>query len=164
MKLRDSIRIVHFGRGQEVDLAYIMPLLRVAFREAAGQAASLPPQYEGQLRESLVQQQNVRVAVAVVRDKPVGLAICFIHPEPAIGGRTFELQDLVVLPAWRGRGVGSRLLSEVEAMAAREVCKKIILSVTVDNSVAQRLARHLGFSHCQPPRYFMEKEVGSAVG
>lgn len=164
MRLRKSIVLVHYGAGKEVDLPLILPLLRVAYREGLGKAANFPPGYEEQLRDSLLGQEHLRLTLATVRARAVGLAISFIHPEPAVGGRLIELQDLVVLPSWRGRGIGSRLLEDLEETASREGCKKIILSVTVDNAVAQRLCRQLGYVHCTPPRYFMEKPLGVQAG
>jgi len=159
----DKILISMYDRGEMVDLPAIMPLLKAAYVEQEGRNAVLPLRYEQQLRETLSSQNNIRVIVASIKDKPVGISLAFLHPEPAIGGRTLELQDLVVLPSWRGKGIGSRLMAETETVAAREGCKKIILSVSVDNSVGQRLSRKLGYSHCHPPKYYMEKPLKDSL-
>lgn len=139
----------------------LLPLFKLAFREANGLRAEFTTDNERALREGLGGNEAVRLIQAMAKDRPVGLALCFIRPDPAIGGDVLELQELVVLSAWRGRGIGSLLMKSVDALARDENCKKITLAVTVDNVVAQRLCRHLGFHHCHPPRYFMEKDLVS---
>jgi GNAT superfamily N-acetyltransferase len=159
----DKIVISIYNNGEMVDLPTIMPLIKAAYMEEEGRNAVLPNRYEQQLREALQSQNNLRIIVASIKEKAVGLSFCFLHPEPAIGGRTLELQDLVVLPSWRGKGIGTRLMAETEAVAAREGCKKIILSVSVDNPIGQRLSRKLGYGHCHPPKYYMEKPLNDSL-
>lgn len=52
--------------------------------------------------------------------------------------------DIALLPAWRGRGIGARLLRMVQAAAAASGVRTMHLTVDADNA-AQRLYVRLGF-------------------
>ncbi len=55
------------------------------------------------------------------------------------------LSDLSVLPEWRGHGIGTQLLREVEIRFRRAGCDQLGLGVFVPNRDAQRLYRKVGF-------------------
>ena len=67
------------------------------------------------------------------------------------------LSDLSVLPNWRGRGIGTKLLREVEIRFRRAGCDHLALGVFVPNRGAQRLYRKVGF---RPEGLFMVKRLG----
>ena len=62
----------------------------------------------------------------------------------AVGG-TGDIQTIGVLPAHRGTGLGSRLLSELLSAATAFGCAEVLLEVRVDNAPAQRLYERFGF-------------------
>jgi len=57
-----------------------------------------------------------------------------------------EMNGLDVLPAWRGRGVGSALIAAAEELARRRGHPYIGLGVGFDNTAAERLYRSLGYT------------------
>ena len=61
------------------------------------------------------------------------------------GGRFGLIRRFVVHPAWRGRGIGHRLLAAAEEEARRAGCAFLELSVDEDNAGARRLYTGLGF-------------------
>ncbi|MCJ2032838.1 GNAT family N-acetyltransferase [Methylobacterium sp. J-068] len=61
------------------------------------------------------------------------------------GSDALTLVDIALLPARRGRGVGTRLLGETME-AARAAGLPLRLSVSTDNARAQRLYARLGFT------------------
>ena len=67
------------------------------------------------------------------------------------------LSDLSVLPPWRGRGIGTKLLREVEIRFRQAGCDHLALGVFVPNRDAQRLYRKAGF---RPEGLFMVKRLG----
>lgn len=56
-----------------------------------------------------------------------------------------NLEDLFVVPQYRSKGVGSRLLQEAEARVQQEGYGRIGLGVAVDNTGARRLYQHQGY-------------------
>jgi ribosomal protein S18 acetylase RimI-like enzyme len=56
------------------------------------------------------------------------------------------VSDLVVLPAWRGRGLGRALLARVEAYAREQGVASIGIGVMHPNRDARRLYERLGYA------------------
>ena len=89
-----------------------------------------PPRLEN-LRHNLDSEPELRYVVARLGDAPVGCG--FVEPTPA----EFARGHLVVVPAARGRGVGSALLSEVSRRAA-ELGKRQLEGEVTESDAASR--------------------------
>ncbi|WP_344569987.1 ribosomal protein S18-alanine N-acetyltransferase [Streptomyces axinellae] len=63
----------------------------------------------------------------------------------AVSG-TGDIQTIGVLPAYRGTGLGSRLLRALLGAATDFECAEVLLEVRVDNLPAQRLYERFGFA------------------
>ncbi|MDO9317919.1 MAG: GNAT family N-acetyltransferase [Gammaproteobacteria bacterium] len=57
-----------------------------------------------------------------------------------------KLQELYLLPDYRGLGLGSFMLRHVEAQARRRSCTALMLTVNKDNADAFAVYRHAGFN------------------
>ena len=75
-----------------------------------------------------------------------GLALCFWGFSSFAARPAINIHDLVVSPSLRGRGIGSAMLSEVEARARSAECSRITLEVRGANHAARRLYARHGFS------------------
>lgn len=62
------------------------------------------------------------------------------------GGPSSWLEELYVLPAWRGGGVGAALLRASLALAKERGCLMMDLEVTADHARAANLYRREGFA------------------
>lgn len=58
---------------------------------------------------------------------------------------TAELISMWVAPAWRGRGIGARLVEEVVGWAAAQALSEVHLWVADGNAAAERLYARRGF-------------------
>jgi len=78
---------------------------------------------------------------------PVGMVNLLYTMSTALGARVAMLEDMIVHPAARGRGVGSRLLEYAIGFAANAGCRRITLLTDATNLAAQRFYARHGFGH-----------------
>ncbi len=76
------------------------------------------------------------VLLAHVDDAPVGFALFFTTFSTFVGRPGIWLEDLLVLPDWRGRGIGTALLKAVAAAAEDRRCGRLEWSVLDWNAPA----------------------------
>jgi ribosomal protein S18 acetylase RimI-like enzyme len=69
-----------------------------------------------------------------------------VVPEPDEAQAYAYVSDLVVLPAYRRRGIGRALLERAEAYARREGAGTLRVGVLAKNEAAGRIYRSIGFS------------------
>lgn len=80
-----------------------------------------------------------------------------------------EVKRMYVRPDQRGRGIGSRVLAEIEAIARRDDLPWLRLETGIHNTEALALYRRVGFGECaafgdyapDPLSVFMEKRVNT---
>ena len=81
--------------------------------------------------------------VAEVSGRVVGFAIVRVVAGSGVGEA--ELESIVIAPGWRGRGLGSSLLSESARCAWELGANRLDLEVRGTNSAAIRLYERAGF-------------------
>ncbi len=59
---------------------------------------------------------------------------------------TAELIRIGVLPEYQGKGIGARLMAEIEIAAKSKACERMMLEVRRGNKTARRLYEKNGFS------------------
>ena len=100
---------------------------------------------EAALRESLFgPQAAAEVAIAYAGDEAVGFAVWFHNYSTFLGRAGLYLEDLFVLPQWRGRGIGRQLLVHVARVAVDRGCGRMEWSVLNWNEPAIRFYRRMG--------------------
>ena len=113
--------------------------LLAAFRSELGYAADavapLPVSHEGPLHVALA--ERARAAV--------GLAAAHRCHALVRGTRFMLVTDIYVLAAHRRRGIATRLLNEVIALARRYGCADVVLSVEGGNEATVASAMRTGF-------------------
>ncbi|MGA7623175.1 MAG: GNAT family N-acetyltransferase [Candidatus Acidiferrales bacterium] len=62
-----------------------------------------------------------------------------------VGDRTAELETLVVAPEWRGQGIGSLLMNQVESEIARLGIQDVIIGALPTNTNVLDFYRRIGF-------------------
>jgi ribosomal protein S18 acetylase RimI-like enzyme len=76
---------------------------------------------------------------------PIGLATAHAVPASLAMGQSWQLRDLYVLPAYRGRGAATALVGAVREAALAAGATRLSLVTELDNQDALRLYRRLGF-------------------
>jgi ribosomal protein S18 acetylase RimI-like enzyme len=90
-------------------------------------------------------------------DTPVGLVNCMLGFSTFACKPLVNVHDLAVLPSYRGRRVGERLLAQVEVLARSHGACKMTLEVLSGNVSAMRLYARYGFA-----QYALDPAAGQA--
>lgn len=97
------------------------------------------------LRESLFGERPVvEAAIASVGAEAVGFALWFQNYSTFLGRPGIYLEDLFVVPAWRGRGIGRALLTHLARVAVSRGCRRLEWSVLDWNEPTIAFYRSLG--------------------
>lgn len=97
------------------------------------------------LRKSLFGERPVvEAAIASVGAEAVGFALWFQNYSTFLGRPGIYLEDLFVVPAWRGRGIGRALLTHLARVAVSRGCRRLEWSVLDWNEPTIAFYRSLG--------------------
>lgn len=80
---------------------------------------------EATLEKWLFDRNKAEVLFAVLADKEVGFALFFHNFSTFLGRAGLYLEDLFVLPEYRGRGVGKAILRHLAALAVERDCGRM---------------------------------------
>jgi GNAT superfamily N-acetyltransferase len=100
---------------------------------------------EDRLRRTLFgPNPAAEVLMAHAGTQPAGFALFFHNYSTFLGQRGVYLEDLFVVPEWRGHGLGRQLLSRLAAIAIERDCGRLEWSVLDWNAPAIGFYRKLG--------------------
>jgi GNAT superfamily N-acetyltransferase len=141
-----EIRVVEADLDRTTHQRAIVALTDAYARDPMGDGARLPDAVREGLIAGLRRHPTTIVFLAMVGTEPAGMATCFGGFSTFAARPLLNIHDLVVLPAYRGRGVGRLLLEAVERRAIALGCCKLTLEVTEGNRTARRLYERAGFA------------------
>ena len=134
---------IRIAPATETDVPLILRLIR-----ALGEYEQLSHQVvatEAALRDSLFgERPAAEVVIAHVDDVPVGFALWFHNYSTFLARPGLYLEDLFVLPEWRGHGIGRRLLTHLASVAVERGCGRMEWAVLDWNESAIGFYRKLG--------------------
>ena len=136
---------MEINQADLTDIPQLCILLDVLF----SQESEFEPNHELQgrgLRKILNNEEIGVILVARHSDKVIGMVSILYTISTALGERVGILEDFVVLPKYRGDGVGSELLSYALNFSKQKGCKRITLLTDDDNEDAHRFYLRFGFS------------------
>lgn len=112
-----------FRYAEEKDTALILYFIRqLAIYEKMEDQVTAD---ENLLKEWLFQKQTARVIFALEGEKEVGFALFFHNFSTFLGKGGIYLEDLFVLPEYRGKGYGKGLLKQLAKIAVSEGCGRL---------------------------------------
>ena len=136
---------MQIGNARLEDLPQLVSLLGLLFAQEK-EFVPEPAKQERALAAILSDPQAGRIFAARDDGRVVAMASLLYTISTAQGGRAALFEDLVVLPAYRGRGIGSALLAHVVEQARHEGVLRLTLLTDRDNERAQALYRKCGFA------------------
>ena len=80
---------------------------------------------EDELRRQLFDDHRAEVVFAVLDDQEIGFALFFHNFSTFLGRTGLYLEDLFVLPEFRGRGYGKALFRELGRIAVERGCGRL---------------------------------------
>ena len=135
---------LEIGAATKKDLAQLVDLLGMLF----AQEADFVPDAAKQRRalELILGDPRIgRIYVAREDGRVVGMASTLYTVSTAEGGKAAWLEDMVVLPERRERGVGAALLAHAVVGAREEGCLRLTLLSDEDNAQAHAVYASEGF-------------------
>jgi GNAT superfamily N-acetyltransferase len=84
------------------------------------------------------------IVLAYSGEAPIGFALFFHNFSTFLGQRGLYLEDLFVVPEWRGKGVGKQLFAHVAAIAESRNCGRMEWAVLDWNESAIAFYRSMG--------------------
>jgi len=121
-------------------------LLAAYALDPMGDGRALSETARREVIEGLRGHPTTMVFLAFDGTQPVGLAICFRGFSTFAARPLLNIHDFFVVPAWRGTGLGRRLLAAVEKGARAAGCCKLTLEVQENNHRAQGIYAAAGFA------------------
>jgi GNAT superfamily N-acetyltransferase len=140
MSARDEVRI---DSVVERDVPLLLRLIKALaeYEKLSGEVVAT----EALLQEALFgPARNAEAALAYVGEDAVGFAVWFYNFSTFVGRPGLYLEDVFVLPDWRGRGVGSALMRHLARLAVQRGCGRMEWAVLDWNQSAIGFYRRLG--------------------
>jgi len=127
----------------EADVTVILALIKALAKYERMEGECVAD--EARVRTSLFGPRAVAQAViARAAGTPVGFAVWFYNYSTFLGKAGLYLEDLFVVPEWRGRGVGRALLAYLAGVAVARKCERMEWSVIDWNETAMAFYKRLG--------------------
>lgn len=112
-----------FRFAEEKDVGTILFFIRelAEYEHLAGEVVAT----EALLREWIFEKGRAEVVFAMAEGKEVGFALFFHNFSTFLGRSGLYLEDLFVLPQYRGRGYGRAILEHLAFLAAKRGCGRL---------------------------------------
>lgn len=127
----------------------VLELLDAYAADPMGDGKPLSPEVRTRLIDGLRRHPTTLIFLAWLDGRAVGIAVCFLGFSTFHARSLINVHDLAVLPAYRGRRIGPRLLEAVADRARQLDCCKLTLEVQENNHRARRLYEAAGFAQVQ---------------
>ena len=134
------------------EIAKLFDAYRVFFEQ--GSDLSLAQEFLG---DRLNNSESVIFCAYTSDERCVGFAQLYPSFSSVSAKRIWILNDLFVLESVRGMGIGTKLLSEIEAFGEESQAKGVLIETTVSNTGAQKLYESKGYQKVTG-RFFYERK------
>lgn len=159
--MSELVKVRRVSFGDAADCAALLTLMDVYASDPMGGGLPLPDEVKGRLCQDLSNNPGAVSFIAwregAGRTEAVGLINCFLGYSTFKARPLLNIHDIVVLPEYRGQGVGQALLGAAEAEARERGCCKLTLEILSGNTSAMASYTRFGF---EP--YTLDPKAGQA--
>ena len=151
--------MIRIGRAVLDDVPELASLLGLLFSQERDFHPDIRRQRRG-LRRIIQNPEVGEIVVARSEGRVIGMVSLLFTISTAEGGPAAWLEDCVVAPGHRQRGVGSRLILHSRGIARRRGIRRLTLLVDYSNGRALRFYGRHGFTRSTmvPLRYHLENK------
>lgn len=97
--------------------------------------------------QSIIENKKIgKIFVATKQNKIVGMINLLYSVSTSLGARVGIIEDVIVLPEFRGKKIGSQLIKHAIKYAKRKNLKRITLFTDFDNQKAHKFYEKSGFT------------------
>jgi len=139
-KVVTSIRIADIN-----DIPQLCTLLHILFSQELEFSPNKKLQSEG-LSEIINRPEVGDIVIATEGSRIIGMVNILYTISTALGGVVAILEDMLVSPNERGKGIGSKMLTYSLELAISKGCQRITLLTDDDNETAHRFYEKHGFN------------------
>jgi GNAT superfamily N-acetyltransferase len=136
---------MELGTAVAGDVPELVELLGILFTQEH-ELSPDPVRQRRALELILADPSRARIYVARKKGKVIAMAALHFTTSTAEGGKVAGLEDCIVRPEYRRKGVGKALLEYVIEQARAEGALRVMLLTDGDNARAQALYRKMGFA------------------
>jgi len=153
----NNIRITACNHSLPEHKQAIINLIDAYIKDEMGEGIPLSENEQEALAEGLRTHPRAIVRFAESDGNFIGIVVAYEHFSTFTAKPMINIHDVFVLKAYRGRGVGRKLMEAIIHDAEIRGCSRISLEVRQDNIKAQKLYRSVGFDETEPPMYYWRK-------
>ena len=136
----------------------VVTLLDAYAQDPMGGGQELSQNVKDNLIKTLIKRNDVFTILCYVDENPAGLINCIEGFSTFNCQPVMNIHDVTVLPEYRGIGLSTKMLNEVEALASFRGCCKLTLEVLEGNDIARKSYEKFGFSG-----YELDPKLGKAL-
>lgn len=134
---------IQYRRAQAADIPAVAALLAALF--AIEQDFSADPARQIAALTRMLERDDILLQIAENEGEVVGFCSVQSLISTAEGGGVGLIEDVVVAPVWRGRGIGRGLLEAAEAWSKHRGYTRLQLLADEDNAPALEFYRRQGW-------------------
>jgi GNAT superfamily N-acetyltransferase len=152
------IEIVEANLSRPEHQQAVLELVDAYSCDPMGDGKPLSAEARARLIPGLQRHPTTLIFLAYHAGEPIGIAVCFRGFSTFAAQPLVNIHDLNVLPSYRGKGIGQRLMAAVEAKARETGCCMLSLEVQENNLRARRSYTAAGFTQAH-----YQSEAGGAL-
>ena len=134
-----------FSTADISDLVELTELLGILFEQEA-EFTPNPDNQKQSLQKILLNNDIGMLLIAKVEGKIVGMVNLLFTESTALGSKVALLEDMIIHPNSRSKGIGSKLINYAIDEAKKLGCKRVTLLTDRDNFKAQNFYIKNGFN------------------
>ena len=139
-----KILTVDYQNAQQ--MADLLMLLDLYAQDPMGGGEPLTAECRTRLPQTLQQCPSAVSLIAYWNEQPAGLLNAFQTVSTFAARPLINIHDLAVASAFRGQGIATALLKQIEQIAHERDCCKLTLEVLSGNHTAQQTYHRCGFA------------------
>lgn len=157
MTTEKNIQIIEGNLNIEEHAEHFLRLTSAYMADMMGGADAWNAEQKENVIQEMANHPCALILFAIVDGQFAGICTCFYAYSTFLAKPLINIHDIYIQDAYRGIGVGKKLVQTLEEVAKEKKCGKITLEVRRDNLNARDLYKSQGFTEALQSRFFWIK-------